>query len=403
MTDMNRLVILKFVASTCICLIATIFVAGGAWAQGSTVRLTVIENDQSTETCDLTPPEGCLKVAVEVSTTGLDPNNFLSSGTIDVNFNPAHISFLAGFPGDVTPGAFPAYSISASAPGSVARVQIANDGQIGPGVFDKEGAQIGATYWNLQTLWFQILQGGINAGTTDLTFDQTFTTAGYFDDGENISGLNQVTQQPILAYLDATGIQLDPGLAVELTDFSATVRERDVVLAWATASESGITGFNVERATVTAETGKRTWQEVGFVQSSGGADAGESYTYRVSGVDFGNHVFRLKAVDESGSIEYSDEIEVAIDLVDDFAIDAPYPNPFRSRSTISFAVREAQDVSVELYNLLGQRVTTLFEGTVPGSETKSVTLDGASLPAGLYLIRFVGERFVDTRSVTHAR
>lgn len=77
-----------------------------------------------------------------------------------------------------------------------------------------------------------------------------------------------------------------------------------------------------------------------------------------------------------------------------------YPNPFNPRSQFELSVIEEQQVSAELFNMLGQRVATLFNGTVQVGQTQQVTIDGSNLPSGMYLVRITGERFADTFRVT---
>ena len=49
----------------------------------------------------------------------------------------------------------------------------------------------------------------------------------------------------------------------------------------------------------------------------------------------------------------------------DFILDQNFPNPFNPSTTISFITSKSSKVTVKIYNLLGQLVETLFNGTVP--------------------------------------
>jgi hypothetical protein len=67
-----------------------------------------------------------------------------------------------------------------------------------------------------------------------------------------------------------------------------------------------------------------------------------------------------------------------------------YPNPFREATTIVYAVPEAMDVELAVYNVLGQRVATLADGEkIPG--VHRVRWDGqargAALASGVYFVR----------------
>ena len=77
-----------------------------------------------------------------------------------------------------------------------------------------------------------------------------------------------------------------------------------------------------------------------------------------------------------------------------------YPNPFNPQSQFTLTVVQDQYVVAELYNTLGQRVAVLFSGTVEANQARLVTIDGAGLASGMYVVRLTGERFTDAFRVT---
>ncbi len=68
-----------------------------------------------------------------------------------------------------------------------------------------------------------------------------------------------------------------------------------------------------------------------------------------------------------------------------------YPNPFNSSTTITFNVNTKEHITLQIYNSLGQRVTTLLDNqSVPGLNTVSWEgrdRRGNALPSGVYLIK----------------
>ena len=72
-----------------------------------------------------------------------------------------------------------------------------------------------------------------------------------------------------------------------------------------------------------------------------------------------------------------------------FGLAQNYPNPFNPRTTIGFVLPQAQHVTLEVYNLLGQRVVTLVDRPM-GAGQHSIGFHAADLASGMYLYRLTG-------------
>ncbi len=82
-------------------------------------------------------------------------------------------------------------------------------------------------------------------------------------------------------------------------------------------------------------------------------------------------------------------------------MDPNYPNPFNPATTIRYALPEASDVRLTIYNVLGQQVRALVQGHQEAGYYR-VTWDGRDdngrvVSSGVYLYRFVSSGLVETR------
>lgn len=85
-------------------------------------------------------------------------------------------------------------------------------------------------------------------------------------------------------------------------------------------------------------------------------------------------------------------------LPSDFAISNNYPNPFNPSTQIKFELPENADVSINVYNIVGQRVATLVNGELQAGFHQA-TFEADNLASGVYIARLTatgssGEQFV---------
>ncbi len=81
---------------------------------------------------------------------------------------------------------------------------------------------------------------------------------------------------------------------------------------------------------------------------------------------------------------------------------AAFPNPFRSRTALRFALAEAGPVRLAVYDVLGREVAVLAEGAAEAGRHEA-TFDGSGLPAGVYLWRLEAGGRVETGRLTLTR
>ena len=215
----------------------------------------------------------------------------------------------------------------------------------------------------------------------------TFTYEGVL--GESNSGFQLVPIRPATA------------LPVDLTGFTAVQNGSSVSLTWQTASETNNAGFRVQYE----QTG--SWQTLDFVPSKAGdGTTGQAQSYRYT-VDRdlgpGTHRFRLEQVDLDETTALSDTVQVEVEMEGALHLSGPAPNPASERATLSFAVREGTEAEVVLYNMLGQRVKTLYKGTPRSGESKPLNVDASGLSSGAYVVQLRAEGRTQTQRLTVVR
>jgi hypothetical protein len=95
------------------------------------------------------------------------------------------------------------------------------------------------------------------------------------------------------------------------------------------------------------------------------------------------------------TITSSSELEG--DKANVFVLNQNYPNPFNPSTNISFSMPNAANVTLKVYNVLGQEVVTLINNKALNSGTHSVAFDASALSSGMYIYRIEAGSFVSTK------
>ena len=78
-------------------------------------------------------------------------------------------------------------------------------------------------------------------------------------------------------------------------------------------------------------------------------------------------------------------------LPEKFAVQGNYPNPFQETTQLTFDLPWQARVRVEVIDVIGRRILSVPESDMMAGWSKSIELNGAALPAGLYLYRLIAE------------
>lgn len=213
-----------------------------------------------------------------------------------------------------------------------------------------------------------------DGGTTWTTLTQFISSATIYDLAIRNGGIYATgSRGNIIKGLFSSSIP------VELVSFSATVVNSEVVLEWSTATETNNDRFIIER-----KTGDDNWGSIGVVAGNGTTTEMKSYRFTDNTASSGVYTYRLKQLDYDGSFSYSSEIEVNLAAPTEFALFSNYPNPFNPQTNIGFALPVKSEVSLKIYDILGNELITLLNGELEAG-VHNVEFRAADLASGVYI------------------
>lgn len=109
---------------------------------------------------------------------------------------------------------------------------------------------------------------------------------------------------------------------------------------------------------------------------------------------------------DNGSICFDDfrahfittDVDEVINLPNEFSLEQNYPNPFNSSSVIKYSIPKSSQVSLKIFNTLGEEIETLVnEEKLTG--THNITFNANNIPSGVYFYRLQAGDFVQTRKL----
>ena len=126
----------------------------------------------------------------------------------------------------------------------------------------------------------------------------------------------------------------------------------------------------------------------------------DSVTFAISSTGFGNLLFYKygsKLVDIVTGVRQEEQNQpVRFTLLQNF------PNPFNNATTIRYTLPKSSSVILKVYDLLGQKITTLVNQLKqPGEYTATWNAEG--MPSGVYFYRLQAGEFVDVKKLVLMR
>lgn len=213
-------------------------------------------------------------------------------------------------------------------------------------------------------------------------------------------------------------------IPVELAFFDAVVDETAVSLRWKTLSETNNAGFEVQMQTPPAGTipagtipagtmpaeeqlgdaaTAAPWEPRGFVDGAGTTEESRTYRYRVEDLSPGTYRFRLRQIDTDGTATVGPVATARVVAGMEAVRLETVPNPLRTTGEVRVTLPTAQRVQVEIYDILGRRVRSIYDGPLSAMHQHRFLVNVADLAGGTYFVRVRGTDTVEHRSVTVLR
>ena len=211
-----------------------------------------------------------------------------------------------------------------------------------------------------------------------------------------------------VAWEDQPNTDITAGaLPVELVSFYAEQVENTVELSWKTATEVNNYGFDVERQKSEAGSQSVEWEKIGFVNGNGVSNSPHQYSFTDSNLPSSDKAsYRLKQIDNDGSVNYSNVVTIALEPVisaedgvnNKFELQQNYPNPFNPTTRINFSIPESNNVTIKVYNILGEHVTTLIDKRLAAGNHE-VNFDATNLANGIYFYQLTAGSYTVTKKM----
>lgn len=208
-----------------------------------------------------------------------------------------------------------------------------------------------------------------------------------------------------------TGTGQDPTLPVTLSHFSATMTAQNYVqLVWISQTETNLLGYNVFR-----NDSPELSSAVKISNMIEGTNTSTPQTYVYIDMDLnqdGTYYYWLQNVDLDGTSLYHGPVSVVFNtggqggspgIPNATRLKNAYPNPFNPSTTISYQLKDAGRVKIDIYNTKGQ-ILRSFEQVHTIAGNYHILWDGCdgtgkALSSGVYIYKMTCGSYSATKKV----
>jgi hypothetical protein len=126
-------------------------------------------------------------------------------------------------------------------------------------------------------------------------------------------------------------------------------------------------------------------------------DADATYNGMIDDLHF--YPYTLTPEEVMALYESASDVEVTKNTIQKFILNQNYPNPFNPTTKISYSIPKAGFVTLKIFNLLGNEISTLVN-EFQRADTYNVNFNASDMANGIYIYQLnVNNQFIETKSM----
>jgi len=218
---------------------------------------------------------------------------------------------------------------------------------------------------------------GITGAGINFSFVASLISATGYRSDESI-GIAQAAGNPGYADVTASSSYQYPSglLPIKLTGFTGDLRNGQVSLAWKTAQEHNLQGFDVEQSI-----DGRAWSKVGSVAGANNT-IGADYHFNIQNMTQSFVLYRLKIIDRDGKFDYSGQVSIKTKGQSNFEL---IGNPIKETIRLAIHQPQAETFTAKLISLNGKVVSNYLYQHTGGSSTLQIPV--STVTSGMYILQ----------------
>ena len=195
-------------------------------------------------------------------------------------------------------------------------------------------------------------------------------------------------------FTEISGSDPNSPLPIQLATINLTPLTDKIHLHWQTQTEFENYGFEINRKWDVESVDNPTdtvWVNVGFINGNGTSTEPHNYEFEDNTVTYaGKYLYSIRQIDYDGAYFVYGPYEVMYQAPDKIELQNAYPNPFNPETIIPYEISKTANVRIEVFNTIGQKVSTLVDKEhVAG--TYKVVFNATRLSSGMYFIRMYSD------------